>query len=65
MTRVAQPTGGWTAYVPVPDALFPYEVVAFALFGAAFLVASFYHFRQTFRTLSDRQNGRASRLFLG
>jgi len=54
MTGVAQPLSGRTAYIPVPDGLFPFEVVAFAVFGAVFLVASFYHFRLGLRSVSGR-----------
>ena len=52
MIGVTQPLSGKTAYIPVPDGIFPFEVVTFALFGTIFLAASFYHFRTTFRSLS-------------
>jgi len=52
MIGVAQPLSGRTAYIPVPDGLFPFEVVTFALFGVIFLAASFYHFRMTFHALA-------------
>jgi len=45
MSGVAQPLSGKTAYIPVPDGLFPFEVGIFALFGTIFLVASVFHFR--------------------
>ena len=54
MTGVTQPLSGRTAYIPVPDGLFPFEVLAFAVFGAIFLVASFYHFRLGLRAVSGR-----------
>jgi len=54
MTGVTQPLSGRTAYIPVPDGLFPFEVLAFAVFGVVFLVASFYHFRLGLRTVSTR-----------
>ena len=53
MIGVAQPLSGRTAYIPVPDGLFPLEVVTFALFGAVFLAASFYHFRLSLRAVSS------------
>jgi hypothetical protein len=52
MLGATQPLSGKTAYIPVPDELFPFEVVTFALFGAIFLAASFYHFRMTFHALA-------------
>ena len=52
MTGVVRPLSGRTAYIPVPDALFPFELLAFAVFGVIFLVASFYHFRLGFRAVS-------------
>jgi len=52
MLGVTQPLSGKTAYIPVPDGLFPFEVVTFALFGVIFLAASFYHFRMTFHALA-------------
>jgi len=36
----------------MPDGLLPFEVVILATFGAIFFVASSYHFRTTFQTLS-------------
>jgi hypothetical protein len=51
MTGVAQPLSGKTAYIPVPDGLFPIEVGTFALFGTIFLVASFFHFRTILRSV--------------
>jgi len=65
MLGVVQPVDGRTAYIPVPDSLFPYEVLAFVTFGVAFLVASFYHFRLSFRAMSEGQNRHAPRTFLG
>ena len=52
MIGVTQPLSGKTAYIPVPDQLFPFEVLTFALFGMIFLAASFYHFRTTFQLLT-------------
>ena len=52
MSGVTQPLSGKTAYIPIPDRLFPFEIVTFALFGAVFLAASYYHFRLTCQTLS-------------
>ena len=52
MTGVTRPLSGRTAYIPVPDGIFPFELLAFAVFGAVFLVASFYHFRQGLRAIS-------------
>lgn len=57
MLGVARPLSGKTAYVPVPDGLFPLEVVTFALFGVIFLAASFYHFRLSFRAVSSSNQG--------
>jgi len=57
MAGVAQPSSGKTAYVPVPDGLFPFEVSTFALFGVLFLVASLYHFRISYRASSVNQVG--------
>jgi len=48
---------GKTAYIPVPDGLYPFELVTFALFGAIFLAASFYHFKMTFQALSAGRAG--------
>ena len=53
ISGVAQPLSGKTAYIPVPDGLFPVEVVMFTLFGAVFFAASLYHFRITYHVLSD------------
>jgi hypothetical protein len=44
---------GRTAYVPVPDGLFPYEVMLFAFFGVVFLGTSLYHFRMSFRSVTQ------------
>ena len=55
MSGVARPVSGQIAYIPVPDALFPYEVMAFVLFGVAFIVASFYHFVSSLRELSGKR----------
>jgi len=52
MTGVSAPLSGRTAYIPVPDGLYPFELVTFAVFGAIFLAASFYHFKMTFQALS-------------
>jgi len=52
MTGVTRPLSGRTAYIPVPDGLFPLELLAFAMFGSVFLVASFYHFRLGLRAVS-------------
>ena len=52
MMGAAQPLSGRTAYIPVPDGLFPFEVLAFAAFGAVFLLASIYHFRLGLRAVS-------------
>jgi len=54
MTGATQPLSGRTAYIPVPDGLFPFEVTAFAVFGVVFLVASFYHFKLGIRSISGR-----------
>ena len=51
MMGMTHPLSGRTAYIPVPDGLFPLEVVTFVLFGMIFLVASVYHFRKTFQSL--------------
>jgi len=45
MVGLLKPVSGSHAYVMSPDALFPYEVMLFTMFGAVFLAASFYHFR--------------------
>ena len=55
MSGIAQSSSGRTAYIPVPDGLFPFEVLAFALFGAVFIGAAFYHFRMSFRAVSTRR----------
>ena len=45
MEGLLRPVSGSRAFVMSPDALFPYEVVLFSIFGIAFLAASFYQFR--------------------
>jgi hypothetical protein len=40
-----KPVSGSHAYVMAPDALFPYEVTLFALFGVTFFIAAFLQFR--------------------
>jgi hypothetical protein len=57
MAGVTEPMSGKTAYIPVPDGLFPFEVIAFALFGTLFLGASVYHFRMSYQALSASQAG--------
>jgi len=52
LAGAAQPVSGRTAFIPVPDSLFPFEVVTFTLFGLIFLAASFYHFRITYQAAS-------------
>jgi hypothetical protein len=44
--RVA-PISGSTAYVVVPDSLFPYEVTLFLMFGGIFITAALYEFRKS------------------
>ena len=46
--RVA-PISGYTAFVMVPDPLFPYEVALFFSFGGIFIAASFLEFMRSFR----------------
>jgi hypothetical protein len=55
MTGITKPLSGRTAYIPVPDGLFPFEVATFAVFGAVFLAASFYHFRVGLRVFSGTE----------
>ena len=55
MTGIVRPLSGRTAYIPVPDGLFPIEVVTFVVFGVLFVAASFYQFRMTFQALSVGQ----------
>ena len=52
MTGVVQPLSGKTAYIPVPDGFFPFEVGIFALFGSIFFIASFFHFRMVLKSPS-------------
>lgn len=54
LTGLVRPLSGNTSYIPIPDALFPFEVLLFAFFGLAFLVASVYHFRVSLRPASER-----------
>ncbi|MGD0478422.1 MAG: hypothetical protein ABSB29_09700 [Nitrososphaerales archaeon] len=54
LTGLARPLNGSTTYIPIPDGLFPFEVLLFAFFGLAFLVASFYQFRMSIRPASER-----------
>jgi len=44
MEGLVRPVSGTQAYVMSPDALFPYEVLLFTIFGVVFLSASFYQF---------------------
>ena len=60
MTGVTTPLSGRTAYIPIPDGLFPFELLAFAVFGAVFLVASYYHFRLGLRAVSSAVPGVSS-----
>ena len=55
MSGMVQPLSGKTAYIPVPDGLFPFEVGTFALFGTVFLVAAFFHFRMILKSLTVGQ----------
>ena len=52
MMGLTQPLSGKTAYIPVPDGLFPVELVTFGFFGALFIVAALYHFRAICHELS-------------
>ena len=44
LERMVRPISGATAYVTVPDGLFPIEVTMFAIFGIVFVAAAAYHF---------------------
>jgi hypothetical protein len=55
LTGATRALSGTTAYVAVPDGLFPFEVLVFTTFGLAFLGASFYHFRTSIRLMSEKQ----------
>ena len=55
MDGLLRPVSGTRAYVMTPDALFPYEVTLFAVFGAVFLTAAFFQLRLSLRlALSTR-----------
>jgi hypothetical protein len=60
LTGLARPLSGSTTYIPIHDALFPFEVLLFAFFGLAFLAASFYQFRMSIRLGSDRHSSYGS-----
>ncbi|MDA4123920.1 MAG: hypothetical protein OK438_00525 [Thaumarchaeota archaeon] len=62
LTGATKALSGRTAFVPVPDGLFPYEVLLFGLFGVVFLGASLYHFRMGFRSVSTGTAEYSSRL---
>jgi len=65
LTGATRALSGTTAYVTVPDGLFPFEVLLFTLFGLAFLSASFYHFRSSIRLMSEKQARFGSKSFVG
>ena len=48
---LVRPISGTTAMVTATDAMFPYEMVLFGLFGAVFLLAAGAEFRRTLRRL--------------
>ncbi len=48
-----KPISGGRAYVLAPDALFPYEVMLFSVFGVAFFIAAFFHFRNLMGMVSQ------------
>ncbi|HEV2138964.1 MAG TPA: hypothetical protein VGR53_08980 [Nitrososphaerales archaeon] len=56
LTGATRAISGSTAFVDVPDGLFPLEVMLFTLFGLAFLGASFYHFHASVRLMSRKQS---------
>jgi hypothetical protein len=49
MEGAVKPLSGNPAIVVSPDALFPFEVMLFASFGAVFLAAAVFEFRRTIR----------------
>ncbi|MDA4126279.1 MAG: hypothetical protein OK452_03615 [Thaumarchaeota archaeon] len=55
LTGATRAVSGTTAYVNVPDGLFPIEILLFTMFGLAFLGASIYHFRASLRVLSKKK----------
>jgi hypothetical protein len=57
LTNLVRPVSGYTAYIPVPDGLFSYEVLAFAVFGVVFAAASVYHFRMSLRSVQSKPTG--------
>ncbi|HEV2226895.1 MAG TPA: hypothetical protein VGR56_08870 [Nitrososphaerales archaeon] len=65
LTEATKALSGTTAYVTVPDGLFPLEVSLFTLFGLAFLGASFYHFRASIRLMSEKQSRLGGTSFVG
>jgi hypothetical protein len=55
MEGKVMPVSGYTAYVTAPDALFPYEVALFTIFGVLFIIASFFEFRKSVRLMGQSQ----------
>ena len=55
MDGLLRPVSGTRAYVMTPDALFPYEVTLFAVFGAVFLTAAFFQLRLSLRLVATTQ----------
>ena len=45
MDGLLRPVSGTQAYVMTPDAIFPYEVTLFAIFGVVFFAAAFFQLR--------------------
>ena len=47
------PVSGYVAFVTVPDALFPYEVLLFVAIGVTFIMAALLEFRRTVRIIGQ------------
>ena len=51
-----RPVSGNPAVVVAPDALFPFEIALFAVFGVAFFLAAAIEVRRSFRMLAGEGN---------
>ena len=47
------PVSGYVAFVTIPDALFPYEVLLFVAIGVTFVMAALFEFRKTVRFIEQ------------
>jgi hypothetical protein len=47
MDGLLRPVSGTQAYVMTPDAIFPYEVMLFTIFGGIFLFAALFQFKSS------------------